>query len=514
MAHEPVPRTNGGHNGNGNGNGNGRYAGSSWVETGSEQIRDILHVIFKRKRLIGALFLAVAIPGLIVAAMRKPAYIATAKVMISTQRNDPTLQPTDLTKLDNIQLNDSLINSEVHVINSRDLLERVVRALATSGDGAGPPNLDGHHTPFGQQVLGLSASLMVTPVKASNVIQIDYKSSDPMSAARMVNRVVDEYLAYHAAVHGNKGLSRFYDEQRLALEQRLRKGEDALIAFTENEGIVSPKDEIEAAVRMVGEVSASLRDVTTSVVGTEERIRVIRDQIASQPEVVKRSQIVDVNPVITQLKEKLVDREVDRVSLLRKYTEKDRHVRDNAEEITDLQAQVDSESRDRPTIVSHQMFRTNPIREDRLRTLLDLESSVREMRARQATLEEELSRANRRLVSLRQKEVEFDRLDQEVKNRRDTYELYVKREQEARISQAMDEQKLVNVDVVQRPALPLPQATTQGVSVALSLIAGLVVGLAGAFGREYMSRSLRSENDVGRHLGLPLLASIGEIPKA
>ena len=85
---------------------------------------------------------------------------------------------------------------------------------------------------------------------------------------------------------------------------------------------------------------------------------------------------------------------------------------------------------------------------------------------------------------------------------------------EARISQAMDEQKLVNVDIVQRPALPLPRADTQRVSVVLSIIAGLVVGLAGAFGREYLSRSLRSEGDVGRHLGLPMLASIGEISKA
>jgi capsular polysaccharide biosynthesis protein len=50
--------------------------------------------------------------------------------------------------------------------------------------------------------------------------------------------------------------------------------------------------------------------------------------------------------------------------------------------------------------------------------------------------------------------------------------------------------------------------------VLLSIIAGLTVGIAGAFGREYVSRSFRSESDVGRHLRLPLLASIGEMPKA
>jgi uncharacterized protein involved in exopolysaccharide biosynthesis len=530
MAHEPPRRSRpsgnnpgnagihgnnqGNANGNGgNGNGNG-YNNFGWSQSGSDQIRDILHVIFKRKRLIGALFLAVALPGLLATLLRKPSYIASAKVMISTQRSDPTMQPTDITRLEVIQLNESLVNSEVHIIGSRDLLEHVVRTLATSGDGSGPPHLDSAKNSFGEQVLSMSQNLGITPIKASNVIQIDYKSSEPMVAARVVNRVVDEYLAYHAAVHGNKGLSRFYDEQQRTLEQYLRKAEEALVNFAETEGIVSPKDEIEATVRMVGEVGSAQRDVNTSVSGSEERIRAIRDQLAAQPEVVKRSQYLEVNPVVTQLSTQLVDREVDRATLLRKYTEKDRHVRDNADEITDLRAQLDAEMRERPTVVAHQLYHANPIREERLHTLLDLESSLREMRARQATLDEEMSRANRHLMTLRQKSIEYDRLEQEAKNRRDTYELYVKREQEARISQAMDDQKLVNIDVVQRPALPLPRADTQRVSVALSIIAGLVLGVAGAFGREYMGRSLRSEGDVGMHLGLPLLASIGEFPKA
>ena len=531
MAHEPTRRnrpnlsnanTNtqgnaGGRNGNGGGNAGG-FGGGGFGPTGSEQVREILHVVFKRKRLIGALFLAVALPGLIATLLRKPSYVASAKVMISTSRTDPTVQPTDMTKLETIQLNESLVNSEVHVISSRDLLEQVVRGLATSGDGNGPPHVEpiasGSGRTFGEQVLAMAQNLAITPIKASNVIQIDFKASDAAGAARVVNRVVDEYLAYHATVHGTKGLPRFYDQQRRSLEQYLHKAEDTLVAFSETEGIVAPKDEIQATVRMVGEVSSALREVSTSVSGTEERVRAIRDQIAMQPEVVKRSQYLEVNPVITQLSTQLVDRQVDRITLLRKYTEKDRHVRDNAEEIDNLKSQLDAEVRDRPTVVAHQLYRSNPIREDRVRTLLDLESALREMRARQAALDEDLSRANRRLILLQQKAVEYDRLEQEVKNRRDTYELYVKREQEARISQAMDEQKLVNIDVVQRPALPLPRADTQRVSVLLSIIAGLVVGVAGAFGREYMSRSLRSEHDVSRHLGLPLLASIGELPKA
>src|SRR5450759_2378662 len=196
MAYEPPHRERPNGHRNGNGNGKHSYGGApAWTSSGSEQLHEILHVIFKRKRWIGALFLAVALPGLTGTLLRKPSYVATAKVMISTQRSDPTLQPTDLTKLETIQLNESLVNSEVQVIGSRDLLEHVVRTLAVSGDGSVPPHVVLIGSTFGTQVLSMAQDLSITPVKGSNVIQIDYKSSEPSNAARVVNRVVDEYLA-------------------------------------------------------------------------------------------------------------------------------------------------------------------------------------------------------------------------------------------------------------------------------------------------------------------------------
>jgi hypothetical protein len=276
---------------------------------------------------------------------------------------------------------------------------------------------------------------------------------------------------------------------------------------------VAPEAEILATVRQTSELGSMIREVTMGIAGIEERVRTVRDQIGQQPELVKQSQSLEVNPIITQLSSHVLDREVDRVALLRRYTEEDRLVRDNAAEIAQLESKLDFEKRENPTVVAHELIRANPIRQELLRELLDKESRLRELRARQVTLEDERDRVNRRMVSLRQNSVDFQRLEQDVKHRREMYELYVKREQEARISQAMDERKLVNVDVVQRPGLPLPRADAQTVTRMLSVIAGLLVGIAGAFGREYITRSLRSEYDVTRHLGLPLLASIGEIPK-
>ncbi|MBI1814337.1 MAG: hypothetical protein HYR72_05125 [Deltaproteobacteria bacterium] len=538
MAHEiQRPRNGSGHgnghgngnangnvlgngNGNGNGHGNGNGNGSTRTLTGSEQVREIFHVLFKRKRLILGLFIVVALPGLAVSVFSKPKYVASAKVLITTQRGDAVVQSTDMTKLATVELNESAVNSEVHIIRSRQMLDQVVRGLAY-GDGNGTARVENaslkdkdNGIDLGARAVALDTALVVTPIKASNVIQIDYKASAPEAAAQVVNRVVDEYLAYHAEVHGNKGLARFYEDQRRDLEKRLRSGEDALKEYAESVGVVAPRDEIQATVKSSADLDGTLRDVNANINGTEEKLRVVQQQLADQPPIIKRYQYLEVNPVVTQLTQQLVDRQVDRVNLLQKYTDKDRHVRDNAQEISELQTQLDDELRDRPTVVARQMLRTNPVREDRLRVLLDMEGSLKEMRARRATLEEDSVRIGRRLIFLRQKALEYDRLDQEVKNRRDAFELYVKREQEARISEAMDQERLINVDVVQRPALPLQRADNQRVSVLLSLISGIAVSLGGAFGLEYLNRSLRSEYDVEQHLGLPLLGSIADYTQA
>ena len=102
----------------------------------------------------------------------------------------------------------------------------------------------------------------------------------------------------------------------------------------------------------------------------------------------------------------------------------------------------------------------------------------------------------------------FEHLDEDVKRHRTSLELFSRREQEAKIEDAMNRAKLVNVHVVQRPGLPLVPVDNRRASVLLALISGLAASLGGAFGVEYLNRTLRFEREVERYLGLPVLAEV------
>lgn len=518
----PGNRTEGnvgrhGNGGNGNG-GNGNGGGYEFRATlAREQLYEILHVIFKRKRLIGLLFMAVAGPLMLSTMLRPKRYVATAKVNISSDRASVTIQPSDVTDLTTLKLNESIVNSEVHLIRSRNMLENVIQKLAIAnaeGGIVGLANAADGEGELGPRVLALQNQLKVTPIRASNVIQIEYASSDQKRAAEVVKRVLEEYIAYHAQVHGRKGLPEFYEEQSRVLEQNLRRAEASLHEFAVREGIVEATGELKAGIEAIAAIETDLRRVGVSIVGAEEKLRVMREQLAEQPALVKRVQYISVNPVVQQLTTHLIERKMDQVALLRKYTEKDRHVRDSAAEIADIEKQLDQTMRDQPTVVSQQIFRSNPLYDGRLTEILDLEANLKFWRARKVALEEELDRSRKRSIALKQRALGFMRLEQEVDRRRQVLELYEKRGQEARISEAMDRKQLVNVEILERPALPLARTDERGTPLLLAIISGLAVGLGGAFGIEYLNRTLRFERDVEQYLGLPVLGTVTESERA
>src|SRR5262245_55965615 len=510
----------GGGNGNGHGDGPGKGGGSGEVQvhgaTAKEQLFEILHVVFKRWRLIIALFFVVAISGLLAVLAREPRYMARAAVMIVSDRADTTIQPTDQDNLALLKLNEAVVNSEVQVIRSRELIDQVVRGLALAKAGGSVVNIanaaEGRQS-ISQRAMLIRQRLMVTPIRNSNVIEIRFDATDPSIAAKVVNRVVDEYLNYHAIVHSPQGLAGFFDEQGGLMLQRLRRAETALSEFATREGIVAPAAELESAVNSVSGIETELRKRSAMRVGAEEQLRVVREQLDSQSEVTKRSQNLEVNPVVKQLRDHLVDREVDQVALLRKYTENDRHVRDNQTEINELNAKLSRASVEEPMSVTSETFAANPVYEQRLSVLLDLEAKLRENRARKVSLEEDMSRERRQLVALKQRALEFDHLDQEVQRHRAAVDLYTRRQQEAVIEDAMNKSRLVNVAVVERPGLPLERTDDSKVPLMLAIISGLAVSLGGAFGLEYLNRTLRFEREVERYLGLPVIGSIAEAKK-
>ncbi len=104
---------------------------------------------------------------------------------------------------------------------------------------------------------------------------------------------------------------------------------------------------------------------------------------------------------------------------------------------------------------------------------------------------------------------EYDRLQQVVNAKRDALALYKKKAEEARISDAMDEQKFSNAFILERASMPLPAAgrsTLVWFMVITFLSAAISIGVA--FAINYLDPSVQDEAYVEEEFGLPVLATI------
>ena len=90
----------------------------------------------------------------------------------------------------------------------------------------------------------------------------------------------------------------------------------------------------------------------------------------------------------------------------------------------------------------------------------------------------------------------------------DNYLLYVKKQEEARMADALDQRGIVNVALAEQPIAPvLPAWSTLSVLLGGLAVAG-VAGAGAAFTTDYLDPAFRTPDDVLMFLNTPVLASL------
>ena len=93
----------------------------------------------------------------------------------------------------------------------------------------------------------------------------------------------------------------------------------------------------------------------------------------------------------------------------------------------------------------------------------------------------------------------------------EAYLMYRKKAEEARITAAMDDNKITNVaigELASRQGAPV--GAPKNLSLLFAVMVGLVSGVGGAFLREFFDGSIKTEHEIRSSVDLPVLGSIPE----
>ncbi len=478
--------------------------------------RDFLAIGFRHKRLMRNTFIAMALAAAVATALMPPKYDAVAKVLVKRERVDPIMSSEKASPLQiHGEVTEEELNSEIELINSADVLRQTVvtcgldKRKSTMAMLGFPPSGEER---IAKAMLRLKGDLKVELLKKSDIISLTYTSSNPKVAAQVLTTLANAYIEKHVAVHRPEGQLKFFEQEAARYKQNLDRDEAQLKLFADGQGGVAPQMARDMSLQKLSEFNGTLQATRAEMASTEKRMQDLRRQMGSTPDrLTTQMKESDNSQVLQQLKSALLTLELKRTELLTKYQPTYRLVQEVDKQIADTRSSITSEE-------------TKPLKEETtdqnptyswIRTeLAKAESDYTGLQARAQATELIVRGYQDSSRNLEVKGYTQQDLLRAQKADEENYLLYLHKQEEARVADALDQRRIFNVALAETPVVPSLPTNSQFLFGMVGLLVAGMVSLGAAFAAEYLDPSFRTPTEVVSELRIPVLASVPQRQRA
>ena len=300
-------------------------------------LRDIATPVFRQRRLAALLFLGIFLGAILSALLLPKNYQAEMTILVNRERVDPVVTsdqelPVGVATLPAVSEED--LNSEVELLKSRDLLEKVVLAtgLETRPEshwqrveeraadylrGSRPDDA----TRLARAVQTLDSRMVIEPLKKTTMIRVAYSSNDPRESARVLQTLGTMYQEKHAAVHRPAGTFGFFDQEAARYRGELAASESRLMQFDKTEGLVDAAEQKQLVLQQLSNFEAEWQQAQTGSYAAKMRALALQREEAQTPErQTIQVQTIDNAQLLSSLESTLLSLELKRSEMLVKYS--------------------------------------------------------------------------------------------------------------------------------------------------------------------------------------------------
>jgi uncharacterized protein involved in exopolysaccharide biosynthesis len=471
-------------------------------------LRDLLAVGFRHRAMVVRTFLAIFVALSALVLLRPARYESAMKLLVKQERLNPG--PSDESSHSESWQNvtEEQLNSEVELLKSHDLLTKVVVATGlperiNAGIGARVRRLfagrvekkllasRGEKDPHeelrvAQAVSAVQDELSVQTLRKSNVIRVTYTSQDRLLAAAVLKTLADRYLEKHLTVHRPSGAFDFFEQEADRYRKSLAEYELRLAQYNREHKVVSGELEKEIALRQLAEVENTEQSTRAQIAETARRIRALERELASTKDRTTTEIRTGSARLIEQLQSTLTTLELKRIELSERFQPDYPPLQAVSLQIAELKASIKAAAE-------------SPVREEttgRDPTHAYLETELAKNRAELAALQARAGALASTVSSYRANANRLERLDavqkdlgREAKQAEQNYLLHVKKREEARVSDALDLRRFVNVAIVEAPTVPYePSGLPRSLWLMLSAVVAGGASVALAFVKDSGAR--------------------------
>ena len=471
--------------------------GTPFVHPGWDAERRQIHlldylVILRKHMWLSLAFLLAVVTVVTIATFKmQPVYVAVARVAVD--REDPNLLPFQNSMYYEMYWDvENYIETQAKILQSETLALQTIESLQLykhpefAGDEAAAPAVTVPTTTGEPQprppILGaFLARLEIKRVPNSRLLEVQFESTDPQLAARVVNTHLHNYVEHNfrARYESTTKASDWLAAQLDELKIRVEKAEDARLAYERENRIWTIDEKQNITTQKLADLNTELTQAQADRMRKEASYRLAREgNVDGLPEV-RESQVL----------QELVAR---RTELLVQYREAEAQFGPNYPKVQRLKVQLDeldsTIAREKKNIVDR------------------IESEYRAARQRELLLSQALEQQKAEANALAEKLVQYNILKREAEANKELYDGLLQKLKEAGISAGLRSSNIRIVD----PALvpPAPARPQKARNVLLALLVGLVGGVGLAFLREYLDNTVKTPDDIEHLARLPSLAVV------
>ncbi len=378
--------------------------------------------------------------------------------------------------------------TQYKIIVSDRVLSAVARDLSLGRDydfmgqpspPATPPSLE-------SATLALRRRVSVEAIKYSRLVLIKVEDTRPKRAAQICNAVAAAYLDQNLqnALTATSDAVAWLNGQVDHIKQDLEGNENALYEFKEKNDL--PSTSINEASNMLRvelqEFDTVLTHIRTKRQELEARAAELSKISPETPDQLSSTELL-ASSYLSSLRTQYQEAFKDRLSLLAEGKgENHPEVKKRNEKIVEIREALLGEIRNIQGAVERDL------------------AIIKREEAGDAALFEA---ARRRAVDLSMKEIEYHRLDRNRDQNEKLYGMLLEHMKEADLARMMRVNNIRVVDAANEPRVPIrPRIPLE---LAVGLLAGLVLGLVGAWTREQLDSSIKLPSDVEEKLGVTCL---------
>jgi polysaccharide biosynthesis transport protein len=460
---------------------------------------DYVHVLLHRRRMVLAVFLAIAGIAALKSFLTRPVYEATAQLLI--ERDDPNvLNFKGVTEEKSGWGIDDYYQTQYKLLQSKSLARRVVEQLNLLNDPeyGGPREKEkieailaqppGRDPTMEAAIGGLLDRLTVQPIRNSRLVNVSVTSGKPDLAATVTNTLAQLYirqsldLRSQTSSEAGEWLGTQIDEQRRKVEYADRK----LQQLKTDEGLVNIEERRTLLDQRLKELGTALNERKTERLQKEALWRQMASALNPEelPEVMRSG-------LVQNLRIELANLERQQTQLLERYL-------DEHPEVVKIRNQIE-ETRKK-------------IRSEAERVIRSAENDYKAAAAQEDSIAAALESAKREALQLGARAVTYDTQKQEVQAAKQVLDSLTSRSKETDVAAEL---KSTNIRIVDPAAVPMGPIRPQPMrDIALGTLLGAFLSVGLAFFLEYLDNTVKTPDDVRQHLGTPLLGVVPNLAEA